>query len=258
MSYIEDLFSNKDRVVIVTGAGTGMGVVFAHAMAKSGAKVICAARRLEKVQQVADEINEGGGDAIALSLDIGSTDSVRAVFDNAEEAYGAVDILVNNAGQIQFKPFPEVEDDEWENLINVNLNGNMRMSREFSKRLIAKDMPGNIVNVTSITGEQTLRNVPCYGAVKAALNQFTKQVAADLFDTKIRCNAIAPGYFKTEMVDWYFETEQGKAEVARLPSKRIGDVKELEGALLLLTSQASSFINGAVLPVDYGHSILLA
>ncbi len=258
MSYIEDLFSNKGRVVIVTGAGTGMGVAFAHAMAKSGAKVICAARRQEKVQQVADDIKGRGGDAVALRLDIGSTESVKAVFDQAEEIYGTVDILVNNAGQIQFKPFPEVEDEEWENLINVNLNGNMRMSREFAKRLIAKDMPGNIVNVTSITGAQTLKNVPCYGAVKAAVNQFTKQVAADLFETKIRCNAIAPGYFMTEMVDWYFETEQGKAEVERLPSKRIGDVKELEGALLLLTSQASSFINGAILPVDYGHSILLA
>ena len=132
------------------------------------------------------------------------------------------------------------------------------MSREFSQRLIARDMPGNIVNITSITGEQTLRNVPCYGAVKAGLNQFTKQVAADLLDSKIRCNAIAPGYFMTEMVDWYFETEQGKEEVARLPAKRIGDVEELTGALLLLSSNAGGFINGVVLPVDYGHCTLLA
>ena len=180
------------------------------------------------------------------------------MFNCAEEVFGTVDILVNNAGQIQFKPFPDIDDEEWINLLNVNLTGTMRMAREFSKRLIALDKAGSIINVTSVTGMQTLKNVPCYGSVKAALNQLTKQIAADLFDTKIRCNAIAPGYFMTEMVDWYFETEQGQAEVARLPSKRIGDVKELEGALLLLSSQASSFINGAVLPVDYGHSVLLA
>ncbi|MDF1691672.1 MAG: SDR family NAD(P)-dependent oxidoreductase [Zhongshania sp.] len=258
MSYIENMFSNQGKVALVTGSGSGMGVAFAHALAKSGAKVICAARRLDKVQQVADEINAAGGTAAALALDIGDTESVTNVFNCAEEVFGTVDILVNNAGQIQFKPFPDIDDEEWINLLNVNLTGTMRMAREFSKRLIALDKAGSIINVTSVTGMQTLKNVPCYGSVKAALNQLTKQIAADLFDTKIRCNAIAPGYFMTEMVDWYFETEQGQAEVARLPSKRIGDVKELEGALLLLSSQASSFINGAVLPVDYGHSVLLA
>jgi NAD(P)-dependent dehydrogenase (short-subunit alcohol dehydrogenase family) len=258
MSYIENMFSNQGKVALVTGSGSGMGVAFAHALAKSGAKVICAARRLDKVQHVADDINAAGGTAAALALDIGDTESVTNVFNCAEEVFGTVDILVNNAGQIQFKPFPDIDDEEWINLLNVNLTGTMRMAREFSKRLIALDKAGSIINVTSVTGMQTLKNVPCYGSVKAALNQLTKQIAADLFDTKIRCNAIAPGYFMTEMVDWYFETEQGQAEVARLPSKRIGDVKELEGALLLLSSQASSFINGAVLPVDYGHSVLLA
>jgi NAD(P)-dependent dehydrogenase (short-subunit alcohol dehydrogenase family) len=258
MSYIENMFSNQGKVALVTGSGSGMGVAFAHALAKSGAKVICAARRLDKVQQVADDINAAGGTAAALALDIGDTESVTNVFNCAEEVFGTVDILVNNAGQIQFKPFPDIDDEEWINLLNVNLTGTMRMAREFSKRLIALDKAGSIINVTSVTGMQTLKNVPCYGSVKAALNQLTKQIAADLFDTKIRCNAIAPGYFMTEMVDWYFETEQGQAEVARLPFKRIGDVKELEGALLLLSSQASSFINGVVLPVDYGHSVLLA
>jgi NAD(P)-dependent dehydrogenase (short-subunit alcohol dehydrogenase family) len=258
MSYLEELFSNKGRVALVTGSGSGMGVNFAKALAKSGASVICAARRVDKVEEVAKGINAAGGKAVAFALDIGDSASVKNVFDQAEEAFGPVDILVNNAGQIQFKPFPDVEDDEWSNLINVNLTGTMRMAREFSKRLTPLDKPGSIINITSITGMQTLKNVPCYGSVKAALNQLTKQIAADLFETKIRCNAIAPGYFMTEMVDWYFETEQGQAEVARLPSKRIGDVKELEGTLLLLSSQASSFVNGAVIPVDYGHSIVLA
>lgn len=258
MSYLNELFTNEGKVALVTGSGSGMGVAFAHALAKSGAKVICAARRVENIESVAADIVAAGGEAVALALDIGDSESVSNVFEQASEIYGGVDILVNNAGQIQFKPFPDVEDEEWNNLVNVNLTGTMRMSREFSKRGIAQGKTGSIVNITSITGMQTLKNVPCYGSVKAALNQLTKQIAADLFGTGIRCNAIAPGYFMTEMVDWYFETEQGKAEVARLPSQRIGDVKELEGALLLLCSEASSFINGAVLPVDYGHNIMLA
>ena len=258
MSNIENLFSLKGKVALVTGAGTGMGRRFAQTLANAGAKVICAARRLDKIKEVADIIVAAGGEAVAIELDIGSTASVKNVFNEAEKKFGLVDVLINNAAQIQFLPFPNVEDEDWNNLVNVNFSGPMRMSREFSRRLIAADKPGRIVNVTSITGMQTLRNVPTYGAIKAGVNQLTKQIAADLFDTKIQCNAIAPGYFLTDLVDWYFETEQGKAEVARLPSKRIGDVKELDGVLLLLASDASSFMNGAIIPVDYGHSILLA
>lgn len=258
MSNIENLFSLKGKVALVTGAGTGMGRRFAQTLADAGAKVICAARRRDKIQEVADKITAAGGQAVAIELDIGSTASVKNVFDQAEKKFGLVDILINNAAQIQFAPFPNIEDDDWNSLVNVNFTGPMRMSREFSRRLIAADKPGNIVNITSITGMQTLRNVPIYGAIKAGVNQLTRQIAADLFDTKIRCNAIAPGYFLTDLVDWYFETDQGKAEVARLPSKRVGDVKELDGALLLLASNASSFMNGSIISVDAGHSILLA
>lgn len=258
MSEIQEIFSLAGRVAIVTGAGTGMGVEFARVLAKAGAKVACAGRRVEKVEQVASAIRDGGDTALAVQLDIGDLASVTAAFDRIEAELGLPSILVNNAGQIVFAPFPEVDDEAWNNLVNVNFTGNMRMTREFSRRLIAAGQPGSIVNITSNTGIQVLKNVPGYGALKAGLNHFTRQVAAELFDKNIRCNAIAPGYFATEMVDWYFETEQGRAEVARLPLKRVGDVKELGGALLLLASDAGSYINGAVLPVDAGHSVLLA
>ncbi|MCK9284176.1 MAG: SDR family oxidoreductase [Rhodocyclaceae bacterium] len=252
------LFSMAGRVALVTGAGTGMGARFARTLAGAGAKVVCAARRADKIEATAEAIRTAGGQAVAVSLDIASSDSVRSAFDAAEKAFGRVDTLINNAGQIVFSPFPQVDDNDWNNLINVNFTGNMRMSREFTNRLLAAKQGGAIVNVTSVTGIQVLRNVPAYGSIKAALNQFTRQVAADLFGTGIRCNAIAPGYFSTDMVDWYFETEQGKAEVDRLPSKRVGRVEELDGAVLLLASDAGSFINGVVLPVDAGHSVLLA
>lgn len=258
MSNIEKLFSLKGKVALVTGAGTGMGARFAQTLADAGAKVICAARRLDKVQSVADGIVAAGGDAIALALDIGDTASVGRVFDHAQQKYGLIDVLVNNAAQLDFAPFPDVDDAAWANLFNVNVAGPMRMAREFSKRLIAADRPGAIINVTSITGQQVLRNVPCYGSAKAAVIQMTKQIAADLLDKKIRCNSIAPGYFMTDMVSGYFETEQGKAETQKLPAKRVGSVEELDGVLLLLASDASSYMNGAIIPVDYGHVMLLA
>lgn len=254
----EELFSMKGKVVLVTGAGSGMGRRFAHTLAAAGAQVICAARRVDKIEQVAADIVAEGGQAVALPLDIGKSESVKQVFDAAEKAFGQVNVLVSAAAQIDFAPFPSIDDEAWNNLINVNFSGTMRMAREFSLRLVAAGKPGCIVNVTSVTGVQVLKNVPCYGSIKAAVNQLTKQIAADLFDNNIRCNAIAPGYFQTEMVEAYFETDQGKAEIARLPPKRVGQVDELDGVLLLLASDASSYINGAIIPVDAGQVIQLA
>jgi len=259
MADAKAIFSMDGKVALVTGAGSGMGDSFARTLAAAGAKVICAARRRDKVEATAAAIKDAGGKAAAVELDIGDTQSVARAFDAAEKAFGTqVDVLINNAGQIVFAPFPDVDDEAWNNLVNVNFTGTMRMSREFSKRLIAKDKPGAIVNITSVTGMQVLKNVPGYGSIKAGLNHLTRSIAADLFDKKIRCNAIAPGYFPTDLVNWYFDTEQGQAEIQRLPAKRTGRLEELSGVLLLLASDASSYINGAVIPVDYGQVIQLA
>lgn len=258
MSKLESIFSLADKTALITGAGTGMGRQMAMTLAAAGAQVICAARRVELVEGVAAEINAAGGEAIGARLDIGNTTSVNEVFNTAESRFGSVDILINAAAQLDFAPFPDIDDQAWEQLINVNFTGTMRMCREFSQRLLSQKKPGSIINITSVTGLQVLKNVPCYGSIKAAVNQLTKQIAADLFGTGIRCNAIAPGYFLTEMVADYFETEQGKAEIARLPSARVGRVEELDGITLLLASDASSFINGTVIPVDDGQVLQLA
>lgn len=255
---IQNLFSLKGKVALVTGAGTGMGRRFAYTLASAGAKVVCGARRREMVEEVAAEIRAAGGDAISVKLDISDNESVKNAFDTAEEKYGLVDVLVNSAAQIDMAPFPLVEDESWNNLINVNYTGTMKMCRECSKRLLAAEKPGSLINISSVTGMQTLKNVPCYGSLKAAVIQLTKQIAADLFNTGIRCNTIAPGYFMTEMVAEYFASDQGKEEISRLPSKRVGKVEELDGPILLLASDASSFINGAVLAVDDGQVLQLA
>lgn len=257
MSEIDQLFSMKGKVALVTGAASGMGEQFAQTLAKAGAKVICAARRLDRLEALAAKIKAAGGQAVPVAVDIGDVDSIRAGFDAAERAFGTVDTLINCAGQLLFATVPQMPDEGWENVMNVNLNGTMRMTREFSQRLIAKQQRGRIVNITSITGMGVMSQLAAYGVVKAALNQLTRYTAIDLLAHGIRCNAIAPGYFHSEMSQDVFATDAGKAIQAGLPYGRAGNVEELNGALLLLSSEAGSFINGAVLPVDAGHHVQL-
>lgn len=247
----------KGKVALVTGAASGMGERFAHTLAKAGAKVICAARRVDRIEKVAAAINRAGGHAAAVPIDIANRGSVTSGFEAASKVFGVIDVLINNAGQLSFESIPNIDEDSWQNLINVNMTGTLRMTQEFSRRLIAAKQPGVIVNVSSITGMGVMRGVAPYGCVKAAVNHLTRQTAADLLDHGIRCNAIAPGYFHTEMSADVFATDAGKAIQAGLPPKRAGRVEELDGALLLLASGASSYINGAVLPVDAAHVVLL-
>lgn len=257
MNEISELFSMQGRVALVTGAASGMGERFAQVLARAGARVICAARRTDRIEAVAAAIRAAGGAAAAVKMDIASRQSVEAGFVAAEQAFGLIDVLINNAGQLSFESIPNIDEDSWQNLIDVNLTGTMRLTQAFSRRLIAAGKPGNIVNISSITGMGVMRGLTPYGSVKAAVNHLTKQTAADLLDHGIRCNAIAPGYFHTEMSADVFATDAGKAIQAGLPPKRAGRVEELDGALLLLASNASSYINGAVLPVDAGHVVLL-
>lgn len=257
MTRIEKMFSLHGKIALVTGAASGMGERFAHTLAEAGATVICAARRTDRIEAVAASIVRAGGKAIALAVDVGSTASVEALFDEIEKRVGRVNVLVNAAAQLDVGLFPDVKDDNWNNLINVNLSGVMRTSRACSERLIKAGEPGSIVNITSIIGTQVMLGVPTYGTLKAAANQLTRSMARDMFPHGIRCNAIAPGYFLTEMVAGYFETEAGKADIERHPLKRLGRVEELDGALLLLTSDASTYINGAILSVDGGQVIQL-
>ncbi len=254
---VAEAFSLKGRIALVTGAASGMGEQFAHTLAAAGATVICASRRTDRIEKVAADIVSAGGQAVAIELDVGDSDSVKRVFDQAQRDVGLVDVLVNCAGQLDFAPFIDITDEGWNNLVNVNLTGMMRMCREFARRLIAAGKPGSIVNITSTTGMQVMQHVTCYGSVKAATNQLTRQIAAELFDKNIRCNAIAPGYFMTEMSEGFLATDAGKAVADNLPTHRVGNVRELSGALLLLASEASSFINGVVLPVDAGQVIQL-
>ncbi len=257
MSNQVNLFSMHGKVALVTGAGTGMGKRFAGTLAAAGAKVICVARNLERLEQVAADIRAAGGEAVAVAGDVGSSEAVEAVFDAAEKAYGRVNVLVNCAAQVDFGLFPDLKDENWETLINVNLTGMMRTCRSFARRLIAAGEPGAIVNITSIIGSQVMPGVPTYCTLKSAANQLTRSMAVDMFAHGIRVNAIAPGYFETEMAAPLFDSEVGRMFVDRHPMKRLGKVEELDGPLLLLASDASCHMNGSIVTVDAGHSAQL-
>jgi len=254
---VESLFSLKGKVALVTGAGTGMGKRFAGTLAAAGAKVVCVARNLERLEKVVADLRTNGAEAVAVAGDVGSSESVEAIFDAAEKAFGRVNLLVNCAAQVDFGLFPDLKDENWENLINVNLSGMMRTCRSFSTRLIAAGEPGVIVNITSIIGTQVMAGVPTYCTLKAAANQLTKSMARDMFGHNIRVNAIAPGYFETEMAGPLFDSDIGKSYVERHPLQRLGQVEELDGPLLLLASDASRHMNGSIVTVDAGHSIQL-
>lgn len=251
-------FSLEGRCALVTGASSGFGEHFAQVLAAAGAKVACAGRRRDRLQQTVARIGDAGGSALAVEMDVGKPDSIAAAFDEIEKTLGTVDVLVNNAGASEYAPFPEMSEAQWSGVLDTNLNGPWRVSREMSRRLIAAGRPGRIINIASITGLLAKGMLVNYGTSKAALLHLTRELAMTLLPHRIQVNALAPGYFPTDMTNWFYETDAGKAEIAALPAQRLGRLDELDGPLLLLASDASSYINGAVIPVDYGHSVRLS
>ena len=255
---MEKLFSLDGRTALVTGAASGLGEHFAHVLANAGARVACAARRQERIESVAQSIIKNGRQALAFPINVSQRDSVVAAFDAVEKQWACVDLLINCAGLSVPAPVADLSEEQWMAAMDVNVNGAWRCSQEMARRLIAVDRPGAIVNIASVLGMLGKPMFTNYATTKAALLQLTRNMALDLLPNRIRVNALAPGYFNSEMTSWYFETEAGKLEVENLPAKRLGRNEELDGPLLLLASEAGSYINGACIAVDYGHSARLS
>jgi NAD(P)-dependent dehydrogenase (short-subunit alcohol dehydrogenase family) len=247
--------SLKGRIALVTGANGGLGSHFAQTLAKAGATVAVGARRVESLREVTDAIAAAGGRAEAIALDVTDPASVARAFDEAAAVLGAITIVVNNAGIAVTKPLLEHTEDDWQQVIEVNLNGAWRVAQAAARHMVKHEQGGSIVNIASILGLRVSAQVPSYAASKAALIQLTKAMALELARYRIRVNALAPGYVETGINREFFDSDPGKALVKRVPQRRIGQPEELDGALLLLASDAGSYMTGAVLAVDGGHLV---
>ena len=247
-------FSLSGRTALVTGASSGLGRHFAGALARAGAKVIIAARRLEKLKAVRDEVTALGGEVEAMAMNVIDPASVARAFKDISAA-GGLDILVNNAGVTLTKPALDVTEQEWDEVLDTNLKGAFLVAQAAASAMKEQGRGGAIVNIASILGQRVAGQLVAYTASKAALIQMSKTLALEFARYGIRVNALCPGYIETDLNHDFFESEAGQALVRRIPQRRLGRPAELDGALLLLCSDAGSYITGAALAVDGGHLV---
>ena len=246
-------FSLAGKVALVTGASSGLGRHFARVLAAAGAKVAIAARRVDRLEALAAEINSAGATVAPIALDVTDAAAVVAAFDAAEAALGPISVLVNNAGIPSQTSFLKTTEAEWRDVMAVNLDGVFRVGQEAARRMAKRGDGGSIVNIASIAGYAVMKTLAPYCVSKAGVIQMTKAMALELARDRIRVNAIAPGYVKTEINEAFWETDAGKRMIARIPMARLGNLADLDGPLLLLASDAGRFMTGSIVTVDGGH-----
>jgi NAD(P)-dependent dehydrogenase (short-subunit alcohol dehydrogenase family) len=254
MSNVFDRFRLDGRVVLVTGASSGLGTHFARLLAQTGARVAVAARRADKLQAVVDSITHDGGQARALSIDVSDAASVRACFD-ALASWGAPDVVVNNAGVTVTRPLLEQTEEDFDHVLDTNLKGCWLVATEAARRMVAAGRGGSIVNVASILGESVAGGVAPYAISKAGVVQATKAMALELARHRIRVNALLPGYVVTDLNREFLTSEAGEKLRSRIPSRRFGELNDLDGPLLLLASDAGAAMSGATVAVDGAHLV---
>jgi len=255
MSYQIDL---SGRVALVTGASGGLGAQFARVLAKAGAGVALAGRRVEKLKSLRAEIEAEGGDAHVVALDVTDHDSIRSAVAHTETEMGTIDILVNNSGVATTQPLIEVEPDDFDYVFDVNARGAFFVAQEVGKRMIARakgSAPGTftggrIVNIASMAGLRVMPKIGVYAMSKAAVVQMTKAMALEWGRFGINVSAICPGFIDTEMNHLQWETEQGKKLISMLPRRPVGSPADLDVVLMMLCANESHFVNGAMIQAD--------
>ena len=247
-------FSLQGRTALITGAGGGLGTHFAHTLARAGASVVLAGRREAPLLELARQIEDRyARRALVALMDVTDEASVQAGFEQAEAGGASIDVVVCNAGIAVTRKSLELSHDDWHSVLDTNLTGCWNVAREAARRLVAAGRPGVIVNISSMLGHRVAGAVLPYTVAKAGLEQMTRALALEWARHGIRVNALAPGYIETDLNHDFFASQAGQAMIGRIPQRRLGRVQDLEGPLLLLASDASSYMTGATVVVDGGH-----
>lgn len=251
------IFSLKGHVALVTGASSGLGARFAQVLARAGAAVVLVARRKDRLVEMCSKIEAAGGRALAVEADVLDRAAMTRAFDAAEEAFGTVTILVNNAGIAHSGRAVEMPESEWRRVLAVDLDAVFYWAQEAARRMLAANKAGAIVNIASVLSLGVAKGVVAYTTAKAGVIQLTKALALELAFKGIRVNAIAPGWFVTEMNDDFLRSEAGVSIKREIPVGRFGEEGDLDGALMLLVSDAGRYISGTAIVVDGGLSVAL-
>ena len=260
MAYSIDL---SGRVAFITGASSGLGAQFARTLARAGAGVVLASRRVEKLKELRARIEGEGGDAHVIELDVTDHDSIKSAVAHAETEMGSIDILVNNSGVSTTQRIQDVTPEDYDFIFDTNVKGAFFVAQEVGKRMLARSRGaapgsftgGRIINIASMAGLKVLPQIGAYCMSKAAVVQMTKAMAIERGRFGINVNAICPGYIDTEINHHHWQTEQGKKLIDMLPRKRVGNAQDLDALLVMLASDQSHFINGAVIAADDGFGV---
>lgn len=238
------------KTAIVTGASSGLGRHFALVLARHGAFVTVSARRPAALEETLAQIRAAGGTARAVALDVRDGDSVGAAFDGP-----AYDIVINNAGITKDGPALKTAAEDWNAVIDTDLTGVFRVAQAAGVALVRDGRAGSIVNVASILGVRVAGNLAAYAAAKAGVVQLTRALALEWARYRIRVNALCPGYIETDLNRDFFATEAGQSLIKRVPQRRLGQLSDLDGPLLLLASDAGNFMTGTEIVADGGHLV---
>ncbi|ARP99888.1 SDR family NAD(P)-dependent oxidoreductase [Pseudorhodoplanes sinuspersici] len=253
----ETIFDLTGEVALVTGASSGLGARFAQVLAANGAKVVLVARRKDRLDALCAQIEASGGQAIAIEADVLDRAAMTVAFDKAQSAFGPVTILLNNAGVAQTARAIDMTEEEWRRVLSIDLDSVFFWAQEGARRMIAAGRKGAIVNTASVLGFGVSKGVAAYAVAKAGVVQLTKALALELATKGVRVNAIAPGWFVTEINQTFLQSEKGREIERSIPMGRFGEDGDLDGALLLLVSKAGSYMTGASIIVDGGQTVVL-
>ena len=260
MAYSIDL---SGRVAFITGASSGLGAQFARTLARAGAGVVLASRRVEKLKELRARIEGEGGDAHVIELDVTDHDSIKSAVAHAETEMGSIDILVNNSGVSTTQRIQDVTPEDYDFIFDTNVKGAFFVAQEVGKRMLARSRGaapgsftgGRIINIASMAGLKVLPQIGAYCMSKAAVVQMTKAMALEWGRFGINTNALCPGYIDTEINHDHWRTEQGQKLIAMLPRKRVGQPQDLDALIVMLASDQRHFINGAVIAADDGFAV---